>query len=363
MPSTPPTSRLRHATLVSTTAIALGLMLSGCKKDESAPPSGPRTVLVSPATPGASTAPEFIGEVRAKQRAELAFAMPGVVRQVLVEAGDAVKQGQLLATLETTPSQAQLSAITADIQRLQANAEEARRKRDRMVAARERHAASEAEWTAAQTELRMAEAALANAQAQREGTAWTRAQSELRAPFNGVVGSRQLEVGQNVGSGTPVIAIDGVGRELWVSLPANIHLQTGQNARLLTQQGPVNTRLLRLASRVDAGSAQRAVLSVPDDWRVGETLAVRLLLGEDSPVAVSIPLRAVQAASSPLGSDSVFRLKADNQTLERVSVRLGATHGDVVDVLSGLKSGDKVVVAGAHTLSDGTTVKPISALR
>lgn len=350
--------------LIPVLSLAAALALAGCGKTEPTAPTPPRTVLVAPALPSTAGGPEFVGEVRAGQRAELAFALPGLVRQVLVNPGDRVRKGQLLATLESTPSQAQLGAAQADIQRLQAALEESRRKQNRLHIARERNAASEAEWTAVQAETRMAEAALAATRAQREGSVWNRAQSELRAPFDGVVASRQLEVGQAVGSGAPVLAVDGAGRELWVNLPASAGLAVGQSARLATPRGEVQSRLLRLASRVEAGGAQRAVLALPDPperWRVGETHSVRLLPQDAKPAGVLIPLRAVQAA--PAGQPpSIFRLAASGQTLERVTVTLGAAQGEQIEVLTGLEPGDRVVLAGGHSLAAGATVTPVTEL-
>lgn len=353
-------------TLCLLALVSLGLAAcSPSAKDAGAAASPlPRTVLVASAQSSASQGPEFIGEVRARQRAELAFAQPGLVRQVLVEPGDAVKRGQLLATLDLAPVQAQLGAAQAEIQRLQAAADEARRKQQRLQAARERQAASEAEWTGAQAELRMAEAALASAQAQRESMAWNRAQAELRAPFDGVVAARQLEVGQAVGSGLPVITVDGAGRELWALLPAGLKgLSLGQPARLLTPEGELDSRLLRLSARQEAGGARRAVFALPEQARVGDTLSLRLLAGAASDSShVWVPLRAIEGPGAKTAAQ-VLRLKADGQSLERVEVRLGATAGDQVEVLAGLKAGERVVLAGGHSLAPDARVKPVSSLR
>lgn len=352
-----------------TLLLALTLLgLGGCspKGSDSAAPAEPRPVLVASAVPAASVGAEFIGEVRARQRAELAFALPGLVRQVMVEPGERVKRGQLLATLDLAPSEAQLKTSQAELQRLQAGLDEARRKHQRLQAAHERQAASEAEWTAAQAELRMAEAALASAQAQRENSAWNRAQAELRAPFDGVIAARQLEVGQAVGSGLPVITVDGAGRELWALLPAGLPaLSVGQPARLLTPQGELDSRLLRLSARQEAGGARRAVFELPEQARVGETLNLRLLAGANDSARVWVPLRAVQGTATKTSESSgeVLRLKADGQSLERVPVHLGATQGEQVEVLAGLKAGERVVLAGGHSLAADARVKPVSHLR
>ena len=154
-PHKPSPSSYPLVSLLSLAAAAVFTFgLSACGKTPAPEPDPPRTVLVASALPAGATGPEFIGEVRAARRAELAFALPGLVERVLVEAGDRVRRGQLLATLEVSPGQAQLNAAQAEIQRLQAVLDEARRKHVRLQAARERQAASEAEWTAAQAELR-----------------------------------------------------------------------------------------------------------------------------------------------------------------------------------------------------------------
>ena len=351
--------------LVLLAMLGTGLAACGQHADVGKPstPAAPRTVLVAYAESSTSRGPEFIGEVRASQRAELAFALPGLVRQVLVESGDVVKRGQLLATLDLAPAQAQLGTAQAEIQRLQASLEEARRKHQRLQLARDHQAASEAEWTTAQTELRMAEAALAAAQSQRENSVWNRAQAELRAPFDGVIGARQLEVGQAVGSGLPVITVDGAGRELWALLPAGLKdLSVGQRARLLTPGGEQDSRLLRLSARQEAGGARRAVFALPEQSRVGDTLSLRL----QGPAATSghvwVPLRAVEGPGAK-SAPQVLRLKADGQSLERVDVRLGATDGEQVQVLAGLKAGERVVLAGGHSLSADIRVKPVNSLR
>lgn len=348
------------------------LVLTGCGDNTSGnhtpSTSVPRPVLVVSAVAGSATGPEFIGEVRARQRAELAFAVQGLVQQVLVESGDKVRRGQLLATVESAPSQAQLGVSHADWQRLLAAFDEARRKQQRVLSAYERQAASEAEWTAAQADLRMAEAALAAAQAQRDGSAWSRARAELRAPFDGVIASRSLEVGQVVGPGMQVLTVDGAGRELWTSLPVGLKpLRVGESVRLQTPRGEQDSKLLRIGARVEAGGTQRAAFALQDDWRVGDTLSVRLLDRASEGGTVLVPLRAVQGSGISNGaaerSAQVFRIKAEGDTVERVSVRLGTLQDDQVEVLQGLAPGDRLVVAGGHALAPSERVKPVSSLR
>ncbi len=349
------------------------LALWGCSPaspDAADRPADPVPVLVAAVVPDTEATPEFIGEVRARQRAELAFAVPGVVRQVLVEAGDVVRRGQLLATLDPTPSQAQLDMIQADLRRQEAAVEEARRKVQRLKQARDQQAAGDAEWTAAQTELSVAESALAATKAQREGSTWNRAQAELRAPFDGQVAARHLEVGQSVGAGLAALSLDGAGRELWAVLPAELKdLRVGQAVRIASTQNDASvewdSQLLRLSGRHDVGDARRAVFALPGSLPVGQTLSLRLLAASTTASRTWVPLRALQGApeSRPAASGEVLRVNADGTTVSRVRVQLGQAQDQRVEVLAGLNPGDRVVIAGGHSLAADVRVKPVTQLR
>jgi RND family efflux transporter MFP subunit len=310
---------------------------------------------------GAADTLGYIGEVRAARRAELAFPVAGRVATVAVEVGERVRAGQVLATLDLQPLQAQLAAAQADLARAEAQVAEARLRAERVQRAQVAGAASGGEVTGAKAELAAAEATVRAAAAQRDAAAWSLQQASLRAPLPGVVALRGVEPGQAAGPGAPVLAIDGDSRELSLLLPAALALQPGQALLLRSGTAAEPSRVLRVAGRLEAGGLRRVFVAVPDSAAVGSTWAVSLQGsqgGAAGAAAVRVPLRAVLPDASA-GSGRVLRLAKDGRTVEQVAVTLGALHGDAIDITSGLAAGDRVVVAGAAGIRPGSVVKPV----
>lgn len=340
------------------------LALSGCEDAADEPDAAPpRPALVAEVRSADAGALSFVGEVRAAQRAELSFAVSGVLSRVEVDIGAKLRKGDLLAQLDTRPLQAQVKAAEAEIQRAQAQIAELRLRVERLRQAKAADAASPAEWTGGQAELAAAEAGLKAAQAQRDAAAWSLKHADLRAPMAGVLASRSLEVGQAVAPGAPVLSVDGEGRELLLNVPEDLSVKVGQAVTLLQGQQQHPSRVLRLGERLQAGGLRQLHLAAPASAAVGSTWAVKLAAATsaESAASLQVPLRAVQA-SATASKARVLRLAADGQRVEAVEVQLGRTQGDWVEVSAGLKRGDRVVLAGAHQLQPGSRVKPVHQL-
>ncbi len=318
-----------------------------------------RPAYVTPVRGGAAASLEFVGEVRAARRAELAFAASGRVAAVMVDVGDTVQAGQVLARLDEQPLRAQLAAAQADVARAQVAAAEVRSRNERVAVAQRAGATSAGEAEALRAELGAAEAALQAAQAQRELAAWTLAQAVLRAPQAGVVAQRLLEPGQATGPGAPVITLDGAGRELVVMVPGSLALKPGQAAVLRQGTQELPSRVLRSAARLEAGGVRRVMLSVPETAAVGATWTIALMLPASGTAPLQVPLRAVLPGPDA-SQGEVLRLAADGRTTEKAVVRLGELHGEWVDVRSGLVAKDRVVVGGAAGIRPGTVVQPVA---
>jgi hypothetical protein len=176
--------------------------------------------------------------------------------------------------------------------------------------------------------------------------------------MDGVIGQRALEIGQAVGPGAPVIAVDGPERELVLIVPESLPLRAGQAVLLRSGDREVQSRVLRLASRVDAGGARRAYVVAPAQALVGSTWSVGLL-GEGAADPAQVPVRALLPDAKGDGV-RVLRLAQDGQTTELVRIESAAVHGAWIDVAKGLSVGDRVVVAGAVGIVPGSKIKPIA---
>lgn len=334
-----------------------------------AAPEAARPAYVTPARAGGADTLGYIGEVRAAHRAELAFAVAGRVASVAVDVGDRVQAGQVLAALDPQPLKSQLAAAHAELARTEALLAEARRRVERIGRAQAAGATSGGEASGAQAELAAAEAAQRAASAQRDAALWSLEHATLRAPLSGVVARRLAEPGQAAGPGAPALTIDGAGRELSLLLPASVTLKPGQAVTLRHADGEVPSRVLRVAGRLEAAGVRRVFLSMPDHASVGSTWSVSLSPASKAAssaasatatdAAPRVPLRAV-LPDAQSGSGRVLRLARDGRTVEQVAVKLGALHGDAIEITAGLAAGDQVIVAGAAGIRPGSIVKPVA---
>lgn len=353
-------SPLRFRAVLPTAFFLAIPFLGGCTQPESGPQQAiaPRPAFVATVKPGNAPEQEYVGEIRAMQRAELAFPVAGRVRRVLMEAGDAVRKGQIIAELDDAPMKAQVQAAAADVARSEAQWAESQQRLARLLEAIRMKAASATEEGAARLEVATAQTALHSAQANQKNAVWSLAQARLRSPVDGVVGLRALEIGQAVGPGATVLAIDGPGRELVLSVPERLALSPGLPVTLRHGGVETKSRILRLASRVEAGGTRKAYVAVPDEASVGETWSVAISskgLGELAPL---VPLRAVLPQTDG-AKGKVLRLAPDGRSVESAPIVTGAIHGDWIEAREGLQAGDRVIVAGAAAIAPGSRVKPV----
>ncbi len=301
-----------------------------------------------------------IGTLVAFRGVTLGAELPGVVRQIGFESGANVKRGDLLVKLDTSTEEAQLAAAEADASLAQLNLERARR-------LRAGEASSQADLDTAQARARAAEAAVASLRA-------TIAKKTIRAPFDGRIAIRQVELGQSVSPGTPIASLQSVTpifADFWLPQQALADVRRGQRVRMRTDIFPDarwDGEISTVNPEVDVASRNvrvRATFANPDGrLRPGMFANVEVLSSERRSVVV-IPATAVIFA--PYG-DSVFVIdeKQDGGGPHAVArqkfVRLGERRGDFVEVVSGLEPGETVVSSGAFKLRNGAAVAVNNAL-
>jgi RND family efflux transporter MFP subunit len=350
-----------HATAVTATAIALALLLTGCGQPPAPTVQAPRPVKIEVVGDSAADAREaFVGTLRARQRSDLGFESPGRIAAILVEVGDHVRAGQVLARLEEAPARWRLDKAEADrdaaaaalgerttlLQRHEALA------KDHMVSATMLHSV-QVQHRQAVSQLQAADAALALA---RRDLALAR----ITAPFDGEIVARSAQPHTDVGAGQPVLQIEA-GRALDVvaMLPDTVAARLSPGAAAsASSQGRKETplKLERLSARSDSGSLVQAIFRVDgpaEGLRSGGVVSVEL--PRASAAAISVPASAVVYGGDARRHASVFVLDATKQHVSRRAVVLGDTilPGGRVAVTMGLVRGDQVVVAGTAFLTEG----------
>lgn len=297
-----------------------------------------------------------IGSLVADRGVTLGAELPGTVREIAFESGASVRKGQVLVRLDTSAEEAQFAAASADATLAQLNLQ-----RTRTLRASE--SVPQAELDAAVARAKAASAQVATLRA-------TIAKKTLRAPFDGRISIRQVELGQVVSPGTAVASLQSVSpihADFWVPQQALADLEGGQRVRLRTDAWPDASwegEVTTVNPEVDAATRNvRVRATVPNaDGRLrpGMFANVEVLSGERRPVTV-IPATAVIFA--PYG-DSVFAIeeRKDEKTgrtavvARQKFVRLGDRRGDFVAVASGLAPGETIVANGAFKLRNGMPI-------
>jgi membrane fusion protein (multidrug efflux system) len=297
-----------------------------------------------------------IASLVALQGVTLAAELPGTVREIGFESGTSVKRGTVLVKLDTSAEEAQLASAQADAALARLNAERARR-------LRQGEANSQAELDAAEARAASSDATVRNLQA-------LIAKKTIRAPFDGRIGIRQVELGQVVAAGTPIASLQSVTpirADFWLPQQALADVELGQRARLRTDTFPGQEwegEITTVNPEVDPNTRNvriRATFQNADGrLRPGMFANVQVLSDEKREVVV-VPATAV--IFQPYG-DSVFTIeegkdKAGNKTTiaRQKFIRTGERRGDLVAIADGLQAGETVVSSGAFKLRNGAAVK------
>ena len=295
-----------------------------------------------------------VGTLVAVRAVTVASEVPGLVRRIGFESGAFVHRGEVLVELDSSTEQAQLAAAKAD-------AELARATLERSRTLRASDYSSAADLDAADARAKQTTATVAQLQA-------TIAKKTIRAPFDGRVAIRQVELGQVLSPGTLVASLQSIHpihADFWLPQQALTDLASGMKVRLRTDVFPQQSwegEVTTINPEVDVSTRNvrvRATFPNPDGrLRPGMFANVDVISPQKRSV-VAIPSTAVIYA--PYG-DSVFALEKkeganDGALVARQKfVRLGERRGDLVAVISGLAAGETVVSSGAFKLRNGAAV-------
>lgn len=296
-----------------------------------------------------------IGTLVAVRAVTLGSELSGTVREIGFDSGAFVRRGQVMVKLDTSTEEAQLGAARADAELAKVNV-----RRERVLRAANSNSA--AELDASEAKAKQAAANMASLET-------TIAKKTIRAPFDGRVAIRQVELGQVLSPGTAIASlqsIDPIYADFWLPQQTLSELTLGMRSRLQTDvypqvswDGVVST----INPEVDVSTRNvrvRATFPNADGrLRPGMYGNVQVLSPDKRPVLV-IPATAVIYA--PYG-DSVFSLEEkrdpagkDALVARQKFVRLGERRGDLVAVVSGLTAGETVVSSGAFKLRNGSAV-------
>ena len=323
---------------------------SASDDDDSAEADTSIPVRVEPARTGPlETTVRSSSTVESVHQVDLLSEVSGTVVTVAVEEGDRVRRGQLLARLDNPMQKGERDRALASYRKAEEDLERLRGLHDKGFI-------SENEWQEAVHGHQLAKTSSEQAQAALDDT-------ELRAPFDGTIAFRDVEVGENVSMGKRVFGVVDLAH-----LEVEVHfaerylsrISVGQNARIssefteLAAQGTV----LRIAPTIDAatGTVKVTVALEQDDpvFRPGMFVNVDVITATRDQ-ALLIPKRAVVYED---GEPVAYVVREG--AAARVSLGPGQEQGDEREVPEGIADGEPVIVMGQTALRDGTSVNIVA---
>ena len=360
---------MRRALIVNLAVVAALSVLAACSKTEPAPDPvrAVRTMTVSPQTAGGSY--EYAGEVKARTESRLSFRVSGKMIKRLVDLGDTVKTGQMLAQLDPQDLQLGQDAARAALTAARVNTEQAAADYARFKDLRDQGFISSAELERRDTALKAARAQFDQANAQ-SGVQGNQARyATLVADVSGVVTGVDAEPGTVVAAGTPVLRIAQDGpRDVVFSVPED---KVGLVKALATQPGRFTVRLWGARGEPMAASIREIGASADPVTRtflvkadIGKAAAANdIRLGQTATVMVELP-QTVGVAKLPLsalreeqGKSTVWLVDRASMTVQPQAVQVVGGEGNEAVIGAGLSPGQVVVTAGVHVLHPGQKVR------
>jgi len=352
----------RHA-LLGFIVLVLTSALTGCREPEIVE-TPPRPAVVVHPQPAEAQVQSYPGEVRARFEPELAFRIGGKVTKRMVDAGDRVRKDQPLAELDPEDVRLQLEAARAQVAAAEANVHLARTERDRYRTLLDRQMISSSQYDNADNTYRSAAARLKQARAEFDVADNQATYSVLRAPQDGVIAQRAVEVGQVVAAGQQVFVLAADGeREALISLPESSigHIAIGQAVDVQLWSRPEDRfagtirELSPAADPLTRTFAARVSFNA-DAQRVEVGQSARVFIRQSDQVPLAVPLSAVSAEQ---GESFVWVVDPQTHAVVRTPVRMGNYGQEHATILDGLQADDWVIAAGVHMLVEGQQVQPV----
>ena len=337
---------------------------------------------------GAGEQRHYFGAVQGSQRVNLSFRVPGPLVEFPVETGSRVKKGQLIARIDPRDFRTRLSDARSQMAQASARYSQAQSNFRRYDELYKKQVVSQAQYDQFRTALDVARSSLRTAEAGVSAAQNALADTELRAPFAGVIVARMAEKFQDVQPMQPVVSLQNLENvEIVVNVPeedvANLAV-SGRDVMEKSARQLAESISADLSVAIDAlpGKSYKAafkeisaqsnprtrtypatvVMPQPDDARIlpGMSVLVTVRLpvsaAPSSDAGYAVPLEALVGDVS--GSCWLWRC-SDDGTIEKVAVTPGEFRGSSILVTGSLKEGDLIVTAGARDLREGQTVKVI----
>lgn len=301
---------------------------------------------------------QYPGRVQAAQDVDLSFRVSGHIQNFFVKEGTAVKKGQLLAEMDPSDYQVQLTATEAKYKQIKAEAE-------RVIALYKDGGSTPNDYDKATYGLKQIEALYKH---HKDELSYTK----LYAPFNGYIQKILFDAHETVAAGMPVVSLLSSGTpEVEIYLPAAEYIRRDQfyeyHCTFDIYPGkiyPLEFVSINHKANPNQLYAMRLKIKVEDNMPMpspGMNTMVSVFYSDKDDKTMLVP---TQAVLNEKGQPFVFKYVADTQTVKRCVVKClhPLSDGNMVITSDAVKAGDVIVTAGVSAIKDGQKVEPLQPI-
>lgn len=376
----PPMKHLKGNALIPgavlMTVVVVIVTLAGCeKKSETAPPPPPIVEVEEAVSTSVPLSIEFIGQLDSPQNVEVRARVEAFVDKVLFTEGTEVKQGDPLFALDKKPFQERLAAANGRLAEARAALNKYEKDVARLAPLAQKQAIPEQDLDNAKASVEVGKASVLSARAQVESALIDLGYCDMRAPISGLIGAKQVSVGELVGKGEPTLmAIISTLDPIWFycNISETQYLRSETHAKrigktipdlpvsLILGDGsthPWKGKFVFIDRAVDVKTGTlRVRAEFPNTDKIlrpGMFGRIRVDLGFQ-PNSILVPERAVTELQ---GKNFVWVIEAGDKATQR-PVKVGEGIDGNLLILEGLKPGERFVVEGLQKVREGAPVQP-----
>jgi RND family efflux transporter MFP subunit len=363
--------------ILSFVIAAVALATFACKREQAASPPPIVQVAEIRGTNVAMTT-EFIGQLDSPQNVEVRARVEAFVEKILFTEGQTVQKGDPLFALDARPYQEQLAAARGKLAEAEASLNKAMKDVARLEPLAQKRAIPQQDLDNARAAVEVNRASVLSAKARVEAAELDLSYCDIRAPITGLIGARQVSVGELVGKGQPTLlatisTLDPIWFYCAISeaqyLQAEGRLRaSGRNVAdlpvtLILADDSIHPEPGRFVFIDRAVDVKTGTLRVRAEFanrngvlRPGMFGRIRVGIGERTN-SIVVPERAVTELQ---GRHFVWVIDSENKATQR-AVKAGDTIGSNVLILEGLSPGERIVVEGAQKLREGIEAQAVTA--
>jgi RND family efflux transporter MFP subunit len=357
-----------HATMSFTMLLTAPIFFTSCSKDShnqqvTKDNSVPVTVAVAGKQSGERI--HASGHIESKETAVISTRVMGIITGIKVKVGDAVNQGQLLATISNDDIRAKKAQAEAMVADAEAALIDAQKDRERFAELYKQQSASSKEFENATLHYNSLKSKTEAARQMQKEVEAMLSYTNLKAPFSGIVTEKNMDAGSMANPGMPILVVEQTGTyQVKASVSESDIAQVKAEAEaeiVIKSTGKIIKGKVSEVSPSSkfSGGQYVIVITIPEaepnglfagmSVNVAIASATRFTAFED---IVTVPISAIVHKDQLTG---IYTIN-DNQTASLRWVKLGKAYGDQVEILSGLSSQEKFILESQGKLYNGAPV-------